>query len=167
VLTERSPGACRQLETQHYVEQTRHETGTAAVKLCERTVVEAPHERGKVSEVEVHGLSATAKADIKGGAIDGQTILVALVKDAGRWKLDEIVRFIDLDRPRVLNGVEESLVETFGGKGVEPGLLHCIVEQLGSLPDARLEDVVIGPDPQAILVNKTEACIAKGAGVAQ
>src|SRR5262245_53805225 len=83
------PSACTQYQTQRFLEQTNDGTGEAAVKSCEQDAADSVADSVDVTDIEVDGDSATAKAAVTGSVFDGQTLDIALVKEGDVWKLDQ------------------------------------------------------------------------------
>jgi hypothetical protein len=139
--TSTDPADCTKLETQRFMEQTTQESGKAAVAKCEE---EAKAEEGSksasVSNVEVSGSSATAEAALTGGALDGQTLEVGLVKNGEQWQLDEVVKFTEFDRTKLVEFVEEEF--TSSANGPSPKLAGCFVEAFQEGSQAEVEELL-------------------------
>jgi len=100
--TSSDPANCTKLQTQAFVEQSTSTEGAEAVKMCEAEAKEGENaESVAVSNVEVESSAASAEAAITGSSLDGQTVEVALVKEGGQWKLDEIAGFSKLDKTKL------------------------------------------------------------------
>ncbi len=61
------------------------------VKGCEAAIQNLPVFDVAVSDIEIQGDTATAKATPDGGPNKGETIKVELVNEGGRWKVDSAV----------------------------------------------------------------------------
>ena len=157
--TTTDPADCKKLQTQQFMEQVSRESGEAAVESCEE---EAKNEEGakevRVSKVEVDGSGATAEAALKGGgALDGQAVEVALVKDGDQWKLDEVVKFTDFDHAHLVQRLEKELSDTDKS---EAKFASCFVEAFKQASQAEVEELIFGESPQA-LEEVFEACSSR------
>ncbi len=127
--TTTDPADCTKFETQQFMEQTAQESGKAAVTKCEE---EAEAEEGaesvSVSSVEVDGSNATAEAALTGGALSGQTLEVGLVKNGDQWQLDEVVKFTEFDRAKLVEFVEEEFTPSNGLSPEARGLLRRSIQ---------------------------------------
>lgn len=154
------PAVCTELQTQKFTEQTTQDSGRAAVDSCEN---EAEGEEGvesaSVAGIEVDGSTATAEAALKGGSFDGQTIEVALVKDGDRWKLNEVVKFTDFNRAKLVKAFEKELSKA--ASGVSSKFAACFVEafEKGSQPE--IEAMLLSGSPRA-LAKVAEGCPTSG-----
>lgn len=88
-------------------------------------------------QITVRGLRATADLVVHGGGFAGQTLQVELVKVAGHWKLNEILKFVAMNRLKLL----KSLLRQVAREATEaPRLVaRCIVELLATSPRVELE----------------------------
>jgi hypothetical protein len=154
--TSTNPADCKKLNTQQFMEQTTQESGSAAVKSCEE---EAKEEEGaksvSVSAVEVDGSDATAEAALSGGNLDGQTLELALVKDGGQWKLNEVVEFTKFDQGKLVEGLEASLSEA--SSEVDPKFASCVIDAFKQGSQSEVEELLFGNSPKA-LEEVFEAC---------
>ncbi len=139
--TSTNPADCSKLNTQQFMEQTTQESGKAAVAKCEE---EAKAEEGaesvSVSSVEAGGSSATAEAALTGGALNGQTLEVELVKNGDQWQLNEVVKFTEFDRTKLVEYVEEEF--TPSANGLSPKLAGCFVEAFQEGSQADIEELL-------------------------
>lgn len=123
------------------MEQTAQESGKAAVKKCEE---EAEAEEGaesvSVSNVEVSDSSATAEAALTGGALNGQTLEVELVKGGEQWQLNEVVKFTEFDRAKLVEYVKEQFSPS--ANGPSPKLAGCFVEAFQEGSQAEIEELL-------------------------
>jgi hypothetical protein len=154
--TTTDPADCKKLETQRFMEQLAQEDGEVAVEECEE---EAENEEGsdsvRVSDVEVDGSDATAEAALTGGGFDGQTIEVALVKDGDQWKVDEIVKFTELDQGRLVEVFEEEFSKS--PSEINSKLAGCFIESFEDGSQADIEELVLSGSAKA-LEEVAEAC---------
>ncbi len=136
---------CTALNTIAFLEQTElGAEGQEAVKSCEE---EAKDPTGNpdsvtVAEVEVDGSNATAEATFVGGNLDGQTLAIGLIEEDGEWKLDQLESFVEFDRAKLLNGLEEAIT---GPEGLEEPAA-CVLEELKEFSDEEVEEVVLSPE---------------------
>jgi ABC-type glycerol-3-phosphate transport system substrate-binding protein len=138
---------CTEVETQEFVEQSTQESGSAAVKQCEK---EAEEEKGtaesvEVTNVEVEGEEASADAALTGGSLNGQTVEIALVEEGGNWKLNEITGFAKFDQAKLAEALEEQLSES--GE-VSEELATCVVEGVEEASPAEAEELLLSGSPE-------------------
>jgi hypothetical protein len=107
-VTSPDPATCTELTTQEFMEQSTSTEGPEAVKECEAEVEDEQAESAAVSKVEVEGSDAGANAKITGGAFDGQSLEIGLVKDGDQWKLNEVLGFAKLDKTALVEAVGAS-----------------------------------------------------------
>lgn len=154
--TSTNPADCTKFETQQFMEQTAQESGKAAVTKCEE---EAEAEKGaesvSVSGVEVNGSHATAEAALTGGALNGQTVEVELVKGGEQWQLNEVVKFTEFDRAKLVEFVEEEF--TPSATGLSPKLAGCFVEAFQEDSQADIEELILSNSSEAF-EELAEAC---------
>jgi hypothetical protein len=140
-VTSTDPADCGKLETQQFMEQTTRESGKAAVKKCEE---EAEKEEGaesvEVSNVEVEGPTATADAALTGSSLDGQVVEVELVKEGDQWKLNEAVRFTQLDQRKLAETFKRELEKSGEANAKFTG---CFVEALEEADRVEIEGLVL------------------------
>lgn len=138
------PANCTDLVTPRFLEQTTQETGFDALNTCEE---EASDGRGaesvNVSNVEIDSLNPRATADVAltGGGFDGQEVEVALEKQNGQWKLDEITGFAEFDEAKAIESLEKGFAEP--SSEVSKGLATCIVESFEEAPQPKFEEVLL------------------------
>jgi hypothetical protein len=149
-VTSDDPSKCTELMTQNFVEQTADTEGEEAVKQCEEEAKNGENDPDSVavSAIEVDGGNATADAAFVGGNFDGQTLTVALVKDSGTWKLDEIEGFAKLDRGALTAVLEEQLEATGQLTGEQTS---CIVEGIEEASDKAFEELLLSGSSDALL----------------
>jgi hypothetical protein len=150
-LAEPSPADCKELETQAFVEQTTHLSGSAAIKACEEDSDEATAESVDVAKVDVNGSDATAEVAFSGGDFSEQSLQLALVKDGDQWKLDKIVGFANLQKAALIKAIEGQL------SGVNPKAASCIVDGLEGFSDATFEALLLEGESQP-LTELAESC---------
>jgi ABC-type glycerol-3-phosphate transport system substrate-binding protein len=147
--TSTDPADCAKTETEHFMEQVSQESGKAAVKQCEK---EAEEEKGSesvvVSNVEVDGSSATAEAALTGGGLDGQSVEVALVKEGDQWKMNEVVKFIKLDKAKLVENFKEEFSKP--SSELSPKFAACFVEAFEKGSQADIEELLISGSSKAL-----------------
>jgi hypothetical protein len=147
--TSTDPADCKKLNTQKFMEQTTQESGEAALEDCEE---EAKEEEGaasvKVSAVEVDGSDASAEVALQGGHLDGQALELALVKDGDQWKLNEVVRFTQFDRAKLVEVLEEGLAEP--SSEVDRKFAGCVIEAFKQDAQGEVEELVFGDSSKAL-----------------
>lgn len=142
------PADCKRLQTLQFTEQASHESA-AAVGRCEEEAERGEGvEAATVSDVEVDGSNATAKATLSGGTLDGQTVEVSLVKSSDQWKLNEIVEFIKFDEPKLIERLEGELEEGSGKVSVK--FAKCFVESLKDGGQQEVEELLLSPASEEI-----------------
>jgi hypothetical protein len=140
--TSGDPAACTEVQTQKFIEQTGGgETGQAAIKSCQKDAADTPAEEVEVTDVEVDGDAATAKAAVTGSFFDGQTLNLALVKEGDQWKLDELTSFDDFDRDAMVAAISEELASE---EGASPQAVDCVAGQIQSLPEDQVQAAFLG-----------------------
>lgn len=142
--TEADPAACTEFQTQNFVEQTSGATGEEAVERCREGQQEEPlAESVDVSEIEINGDSASAVAALNGGFIDGQSLELGLVDEAGQWKLDELVGFADFDREKYVDSIVQGIGEETGGA---QEIQNCIRQRIEEVSDEQLQGTFLDDD---------------------
>lgn len=146
--TTTNPADCTKFETQQFMEQTAQESGKAAVAKCEKEAEAGEGaESVSVSNIEVNGSSATAEAALTGGALNGQTVEVGLVKGGEQWQLNEVVKFTAFDRAKLVEYVEEEF--TPSATGLSPKLASCFVEAFQEGSQAEIEELILSNSSEA------------------
>lgn len=154
--TSTDPANCKETQTQQFMEQTSGGSGSEAVKECEQETKngEDNPEAVNVSKVKVNGEEGTANVEFEGGNFGGQTVEVALVKEEGDWKLNELTGFAKFDAKQLVGSLAQKLEEE---PEIEPRVAGCIIEGLEEAPDNELEALVIENNTQPI-VELAESC---------
>lgn len=154
--TSTDPAVCGETQTLQFMEATSGGSGKEAEKECEKKTKagESNPESVTVSKVEVEGEKATANVEFEGGNFDGQTLEVALTKEAGEWKLDEFTGFAKFDAGALVKTLAEQLEKE---PSIEPRIASCIIEGLEELPKAELEALVVENNTQPF-VELAESC---------
>ena len=144
--TSGDPSACTQYQTQNFLEQTNGGTGQAAVKSCEQDAEDSVADEVDVSDIEVDGSSATAKAAVTGSIFDGQTLDIALVKEGDVWKLDRFNGFEDFDKDKMIAGFKEEITSD---PSTPAAAADCLVQQFQAASAEDLEGFFTESNPQA------------------
>jgi hypothetical protein len=145
LATSTDPADCEALATSAFLKQTQvKESGAEALESCEEDAEKTAEDPDsvQVSNVEVDGPMATADAAFSGGTFDGQSLSVALVKEDGGWKLDQVTGFALFDRDRLVESFQRALEEGPGASA--PRLAACIGDVLRESSRSQVEEVVIG-----------------------
>ena len=139
-LAGHEPSACTELKTRDYVRQETIEVGEQALESCERGQKDAIFraEAVTVSNIKGNGVRARADTAVVGSSIDGQTVRIALINQAGRWKLDRLVRFVKLDRASLIR-TEEELFASSPDAAVTQRQLDCMADVISRAPRRELE----------------------------
>jgi len=143
--TSGDPKACTEVQTQRFTDQTSGGsglTGQAAVQSCEKDAASSVADKVEVSDINVDGSSATAKAAVTGSVFDGQTIDIGLVKENGQWKLDEFKGVEDFNREAMISGVTRELSK----EGVPTQGVDCVKTQLDKQTDDQLKAFFLDPN---------------------
>jgi hypothetical protein len=137
--TSGDPAACTTVQTQRFNEQITGQQGAAALKQCRQDAKDEPADSIDVSNIEVDGDSATADGAITGSFFDGQTLSIALVKQADEWKLNGVPGFADFDRGAFLAAFEKG----FRSDPEARPAAACVLQNLQGLSDQQLEDLFL------------------------
>jgi len=147
--TSGDPAACTEDQTARFTQQTSGEPGQSAeqaVKSCEQDAANTAADTVEVTDVEVDGDNATAKAKATGSTFDGQTLDVALVKDGDQWKLDEFKGFVDFDKAAMVAAFRKQLESD---PGSTPQAVNCVAQQFQSASEETIEGFFTGNSDQA------------------
>ena len=140
--TTKDPSNCTELQTLRFTEQNTGEKGKVAIKRCEESAKEEEQaEEAKVSNVSVDGEKASAEVEFIGGSLGSQTLEVALVKEDGAWKLDQIEGFANYDG----KALEEIFLKRFkeSPEGLSKQQYTCIAEGIGKASTAEAETMFL------------------------
>lgn len=153
--TSTDPAVCKETQTLNFMEQTNGGAGVESEKTCEEEAKAGENnpDSVKVSKVDVEGEEASADVAFAGGSFDGQIVKVSLLEEDGRWKLDEMVRFVKFDADKMIHALAESLEED---PKVKPDVVACVVEGLEEA-SWELEVMVIENDTRPV-VAREESC---------
>lgn len=148
--TSTDPSNCTELETLNFVEQNNQEQGKAAIKSCEKEAEaeEDEAEAAKVSNVSVDGDKATADVAFEGGSLGSQALEMALVKEDGNWKLDQIEGFADYDG----KALGEQFEKQFEEEGeLTPEQAKCFAGKVAEATQAQAEELFFSGSPEKII----------------
>lgn len=154
------PAGCTEFLTLHYLEQTTKLDGEAAVESCEEEAMDPGVENPSevvVSQVEVDGDSATATVSLTGSSFDGQTVRWELVERDGRWKIHELLGFVDLDAEKLVTEMGRELLRK-ASSPQEAESMSCIVGLLGEMSAPALERLMLDDSLEPMLA-LGERCI--------
>ncbi len=143
------PAACTDSQTAKFTQQTSGEPGqnaAAAVKSCEQDASSSAADSIEVTDIQVDGDSATAKAKATGSVFDGQTFDVALVKVDGKWKLDEFKGFADFNKDAFIAAFKKQLE---AAPNASPQALNCVVHQFQAASESQIEGFFTGNRAQS------------------
>lgn len=155
-VTSDDPADCKRLNTQRFLQQVSGESGEKAAQTCEDDVEENGGARSvQVTRVKVDGSTATAKITT-GGGIDSEDLEVALVKQGGQWKLDEIVGYIDFVRERLVEDFERE-VHAHPGE-IPPRIAACALNVFKQGSPAELEAMLQDDSHKALFQKLGAAC---------
>jgi hypothetical protein len=144
----RDPDDCTKLRMETYNEQVELERGEAATESCEEAVRagSAAADSVLVSRIEINDDLETAEADaeIDGGLFDGQTIRIDVVKEDGRWRLEDVESFEIFRREVFLEALET--VSRAPPDSLTAEQAQCFVSELDRLSDRQLQDAFIEND---------------------
>lgn len=139
---------CRQMSTQRSVEQYSQEKGHAALKLCVHDELDPANDASsvRVSDVRVNGNVATAHVLLHGTGLDGSTIEQRLIRQNGRWKVDEISGFVHFDPV----GYRDHVAAQAASEGVPASGVACLRAVMAAAPIHELEATVLSSSPNAV-----------------
>jgi hypothetical protein len=95
----------------------------------------------------VQGSEASAEAVFTGGSFDGQALEIGLVNEGGQWKLNHIVGFGALDKPKLVEAIAREF-ESQGG--VSQRISACIEKGVEESSQAKIEELLFSGSTQPI-----------------
>jgi hypothetical protein len=148
--TSPDPANCKKLSTQAFMEQSTSSSGSEAVEKCEEEAEEPENnaESVEVTNVEVEGEEATAEATFTGSSFDSQTLEVALVKEGGQWKLNEIEGFSKLNKTALVEALETQFEE--GESELSEETTTCILEGFEESSQPEIEELLLSGSTEPI-----------------
>jgi len=132
---------CDQLTTKRYLEQVTGVEAPFADELCEYEAASGGADSIEVSEIAIVAGRAEAMVHNDGGSLDGSTLAVSLVEEAGDWKLDRIDGFQHFDRTRFRQAYRRKLIEL----GSTPAEAECVLAGEQRLSRPEVERAVLHP----------------------
>ncbi|HVX31574.1 MAG TPA: hypothetical protein VHA80_00410 [Solirubrobacterales bacterium] len=149
--TTSDPSNCTDLQTQRFNEQNSQQKGKAATKACEEEAEsgEDQAEGAKVSNVSVEDEKATAEVEFEGGSLGAQALEVALVEEAGDWKLDHVEGFADYDGKALGEAFEKEFEEH--PEGLTKQQATCIAEKVAAASQAKAEELFFSGSSEPIV----------------
>jgi hypothetical protein len=114
-------------------------------------------EEGEIEGVEIDGSTATAQITGTSGLFDALKLEVALVLVNGEWRLSELVRFVELDKEAVAEGLEERLVDD----DLTARQRRCFAATFASRTQEQLEEAVLHFQPDALRLELSLNCPAR------
>jgi hypothetical protein len=155
--TSPDPANCEKLSTQAFMEQSTSSAGKEAVEKCEEDAGKPENnaESAAVSNVEVEGEEATAEVALTGGSFDGQSVVVALVKEDDQWKLNEITEFAKLDKGKLVEQLEVQFEKP--SSEVSEEVATCVEKGIEESSQPEVEEYFLSGSSEA-LVALAESC---------
>jgi hypothetical protein len=145
-IADTGPEACLKYETLHFLESMYGREGEAAVTACEESALDPLDKEPRsidVSRIDIAGDSADVVIGFEGSFFDGQQVKYGLVKREGKWKVDEIVGFVDLDAAHlILEMGREGLLRAKSPREAEN--VSCWIDQMEHMSDKDLEELLLG-----------------------
>ncbi len=138
--TSDDPSVCTKYQTQRFLDQTNDAQGAAAVRECQKNPQNSVADKVVVSDIQVEGDTATAKAAVTGSIFDGQTLDLALVKENGQWKLDEFKGFENLNKDALVAAARQQ----FSSQNTPAPAVDCIAQQIQTASEADIEGAFSG-----------------------
>jgi hypothetical protein len=138
-VTTNDPAKCTELQTPHYNEETGTFTAAEGLEVCEKAneTEQPPAEGVELTSLTVEGEKATVEAAFEGSTLNGQTVALEMIKEAGQWKLNQFLLFIGYNPQAAAEGIEERLA-----KAGEPAqLVKCMGEGYAGLSQQVAEEV--------------------------
>jgi hypothetical protein len=136
--TSTDPSKCTELQTAAFNQQDQNASAKEATKVCEESAKESETaaESVSVSNVKVDGETATADAEIKGSALNEQSVEIELAKEEGDWKLNKFLGFAKYDGKGLAAAFEEEVGKQ---EGITPGLAKCLAEGIAKMSQPEAE----------------------------
>ncbi|MBS1677522.1 MAG: hypothetical protein JST08_09065 [Actinobacteria bacterium] len=155
--TTTDPSGCTELQTRRFNEQNYQQRGGAAIKACEEQAEagENQAEGAKVSNVSINDERATAEVEFEGGALDSQTIEVALVQDEGAWKLDHVEGFAQYNGKALGQAFRKRFDKN--PEGLSTKQSTCIVEKVAGSSRQEAEALFFSGSSEPI-IKLAESC---------
>jgi hypothetical protein len=157
-VTSTDPADCVKLETLTFMEQIHFTSGQAAIRACQHDAPDTSDDPDSVTitNVVVHGANATADVTFHGGGFDGSTLAMALVKQGGQWKLDQITAIPSFDLARFEAAFTQRLTRD---QQAPAAAVQCIRGQLNQAGADAVKSALISGDSSQLL-NLIGPCIS-------
>lgn len=146
------PSNCTEVQTLRFDEQNSATEGAGATKACEEEAERDQSEEAKavnVSSISAEGENATAEVELEGGALNSQTIEMALVEEGGSWKLDQVEGFTSYDGKALGEAFEQTYEEE--SKGLNEEQISCIGGKIGELDQQGAEVMFFSGSPVGVI----------------
>jgi hypothetical protein len=139
--TSADPSKCTEFQTAEFNESESGESGSAALKTCEKEAEanQSPAESVTVSNIAINGETATAEVEVTGSGLNGQSVELELAKEEDDWKLNKFISFTNFDSAALAEGLEEQLLEE---EGVSASLAKCVSEGVAEVSTQEAEALV-------------------------
>jgi hypothetical protein len=160
-FTQNDPNQCTQDLTRAYLRQNFGSEKGALDRCRRRNTPQSPKgaESIEIQSVTGGGSSATAVLrQTSKNTLDGSVVTLRLVREGGRWKLNQFVD-IQIDRSRF----DQHLRDELGARGYLPAETSCAVAKLDrTVSNAEIErDVVIGDSSYEYLTSTAVSCLQR------
>jgi hypothetical protein len=110
-----------------------------------------------VKQIEVDGSQGTAEAVLKTkNTLDGQTVLVSLVRADGEWRFFEIEKLINVDKPLLVENYEKELKRP--EEKLSPAVIRCLAKEFAAAPQSQVEAMFID-DSEAAFRKLGKLCV--------
>jgi hypothetical protein len=151
------PNNCTEFQTQRFNEQNNQVQGKAATKVCEEQAESGEElaEGANVSNVSVNGEKATAEVAFEGGPLGSQALEVALVKQEGNWKLDQVEGFARYEGKALGSAFEKEFEEH--PQGLSKQQATCIAGRIAGSSQKEAEELFFSGSSEPI-IKLAEGC---------
>lgn len=146
--TSTDPEDCSTYQTENFASQLEITFGDeTGLESCEQNASETSGDPDSVdvADVAVDGTTATADATFNGGAFDGSTFSVSLVKEGDQWKLDSLDDVTGIDLEAFSTALDESLASD---PEVPAEAAQCVSDQVATLTEDDIVDVLVNNNDQ-------------------
>jgi len=137
--TSGNPAHCDERLTQRYLRQLTGLQPPFADETCESEAAWPAADAVETSKVVVDGDRATAAVSYRGGSLDGSTLVLELVWEEGRWKLDRRVAVAHFDRAGFDRAYKANLVEF----DTPPRAIKCALGETQRFSDSEIERAIL------------------------
>ncbi len=143
------PADCSKYQTENFLEQLEFTTpDETALESCEESAEDASGDPDsvEVSDTSVDGEAATASVAFTGGAFDGATFDVELVKEDDQWKLDRLTDIPVFDLEAFTTALSEALA---ADPDVDPASASCAVDAFTFAGEEEIKRILLEGDDEA------------------